>query len=167
VISITVAMMVILAGEGAMLATAIRLIGELILIGVIFWVQLRFSLAGPMTYVDQRFRLFESWTLTRGLIGRLLAVGLILVIIGVVVYLAVVSLAIAGCLALWNNAPRPGDVQALLTLPPAQWMVALAPFIALISGMVVLAAAILTPIGLAPWPQIYRALNGEGAPAST
>lgn len=167
VISITVAMLVILAGDIATLATAIRVLGELILIGVVFWVQLRFSLAGPMTYVDHRFRLFESWTLTKGLIGRLLAVGAILMVIGVVVYLAVVSLAIAGCLALWNNAPRPGDVQALLTLPPAQWLAALAPFIALIAGMVVLAAAILTPIGLAPWPQIYRTLNGEGSSAST
>lgn len=167
VISITVAMLVIVAGGTNALAVSIRLIGELLLLGVMFWVQLRFSLAGPMTYAEHRFRLFESWALTRGLTWRLLGVGVILLVIGVVVYLAVVSLAVAGSLALWNNAPRPGDVHALLTLPPAQWMAALAPFIALIAGMVVLAAALLTPIGLAPWPQIYRILTNGGSTAST
>lgn len=167
VISITVAMLMILAGGITMLSAAIRVIGEVILLGVLFWVQLRFSLAGPMTYVDHRFRLFESWALTKGLIWRLLAVGAILLVIGIVVYLAVVSLAVAGCLALWNNAPRPGDVQALLALAPAQWMGALAPFIALIAGMFVLAAALLTPIGLAPWPHIYRVMSSGRSPAST
>jgi hypothetical protein len=161
VISITVAMLVIVAGGTGMLALTIRTIGEIILLCVLFWVQLRFSLAGPMTYLDHRFRLFESWTLTRELTWRLLAVGLILLVIGLVVYLGVVSLAIGGSLAMWNSAPRPSDVQALLTLPPSQWIAALAPFIALIALMVVVAAALLTPIGLAPWPHIYRTLTAD------
>lgn len=32
----------------------------------LFWVLVRISLAGPMTFVDRRLRLFDSWKLTRG-----------------------------------------------------------------------------------------------------
>ncbi|HEY2483101.1 MAG TPA: hypothetical protein VGI30_13025 [Caulobacteraceae bacterium] len=167
-LSITLALFLVLAnGAGPATTGLVRLVGEAVVVCVLFWVQLRLSLAGPMTYRERRFRLFESWTLTRGLTWRLVAVGVILFVIGVVVYLGVVSLAIAGSLAIWNSAPRPADLQALLSQPPAQWIGALAPFIALIGLMVLIAGALLTPIGLAPWPHIYRALENDHATPKT
>jgi hypothetical protein len=160
--SIALALLLVLAGRAApALSGLVRLAGEAVVLCVLFWVQLRLSLAGPMTYRERRFRLFESWTLTRGLNWRLIAVGIILFIIGIVVYLGVVSLAIGGSLAIWNSAPRPADLQVLLSQAPAQWIGPLAPFIALIGLMVLLAAALLTPIGLAPWPHIYRVLQDD------
>ncbi len=118
-----------------------------------------------MTYWERRIRLFESWTLTRNLTWRLVAVGVILFVIGGVVYLGVATLGIAGSLTLWNSAPRPADIQSLLSLSPSQWIGPLAPFIALISVMVLIAGALLTPIGLAPWPYIYRTLIADkGSP---
>jgi hypothetical protein len=163
-LSITLALLLLLANSaGPATSGLVRVVGEAVILCILFWVQLRLSLAGPMTYWERRFRLFESWTLTRGLTWRLVAVGVILVIIGIVVYLGVVSLAIAGSLAMWNSAPRPADLQVLLSSSPAQWIGALAPFIALIGLMVLLAGALLTPIGLAPWPHIYRALQDDHA----
>jgi hypothetical protein len=166
-LSIALALLMVLAnGAGPAASALVRVIGEVTVLCALFWVQLRLSLAGPMTFREQRFRLFESWTLTRGLTWRLVAVGLILIIIGIVVYLGVVSLAIAGSLAMWNSAPRPADLQLLLSQAPGQWIGPLAPFIALIGLMVLLAGALLTPIGLAPWPHIYRLLQGETATKS-
>jgi hypothetical protein len=161
-------LMILAAAAGSAVADIVRLIGEAVVFGVLFWVQLRLSLAGPMTYSERRFRLFESWTLTRGLTLRLVAVGLILVVIGAVVYLGVVSLGVAGSLAMWNSAPRPADLQVLLSQSPDQWLGPLAPFIALFGLMVLIAGALLTPIGLAPWPYIYRTLKADqGSPATT
>jgi len=167
VLSITVAMLLVVANAAGPAATSIvRLAGEAFVLAVLFWVQLRLSLAGPMTYWERRFRLFESWTLTRSLTGRLVAVGLILFVIGAVVYLGVVTLGVAGSLTLWNSAPRPADIQSLLSQSPSQWIVPLAPFITLIAVMVLIAGALLTPIGLAPWPHIYRTLTADQGSAT-
>ncbi|HEY1447290.1 MAG TPA: hypothetical protein VGF33_02020 [Caulobacteraceae bacterium] len=166
-LSLVFAVLLLLAtSAGPAIAATVRPIGEAIVLGVLFWVQLRFSLAGPMTYSERRFRLFESWTITRGLTWRLVAVGLILVVIGAVVYLGVVALGAAGSLAMWTSAPRPADLQVLLSESPNQWIGPLAPFIALIGLMVLVAGALLTPISVAPWPYIYRTLKADqGAPA--
>ena len=167
ILSITVAMLLVVANTaGPAVTSVVRLVGEAIVLCVLFWVQLRLSLAGPMTYWERRFRLFESWTLTRHLSWRLVAVGVILFVIGGSVYLGVVTLGIAGSLTLWNSAPRPADVQSLLSQSPSQWIVPLAPFIALIAFMVLIAGALLTPIGLAPWPYIYRTLTADKGPAT-
>jgi len=167
ILSITVAMLLVVANTaGPAVTSVVRLVGEAIVLCVLFWVQLRLSLAGPMTYWERRFRLFESWTLTRHLSWRLVAVGVILFVIGGIVYLGVVTLGIAGSLTLWNSAPRPADVQSLLSQSPSQWIVPLAPFIALIAFMVLIAGALLTPIGLAPWPYIYRTLTADKGPAT-
>jgi len=93
-------------------------------------------------------------------------VGLILFVIGAVVYLGVVTLGVAGSLTLWNSAPRPADIQSLLSQSPSQWIVPLAPFITLIAVMVLIAGALLTPIGLAPWPHIYRTLTADQGSAT-
>jgi hypothetical protein len=42
----------------------------------------------------------------------------------------------------------------------------LAPFVALIAVMVLMAGALLTPIGLAPWPYIYRTLTADQGSAT-
>lgn len=144
------------------------LVGRLIIQCVVFWLQLRLSMAGPMTFAERRFRLFESWTLTRGIVIRLLAVGVILFFIGLVVYLALATIGGAAGLAIWNSAPRPADLQALLSQSPDIWMGPLAPFIALSVMLVIIGGSILTPIIIAPWAYIYRehALSSEGAAAT-
>jgi hypothetical protein len=148
-------------GQGA--GMAINLIGRIVVQGVIFWLQLRLCLAGPMTFTEGRFRLFESWAATRGLTLRLLVVGIILALIVLVVYLALVTLGALVGVGLWNSAPRPADIRSLLAQPSSVWMPALAPFITLGVVLVTVGGAILTPILNAPWAHIYRTLAGGGA----
>jgi hypothetical protein len=47
----------------------------LIAAGLLIWLALRLSMAAPMTFADNQFRLFESWTLTKGQGWRLLGVA--------------------------------------------------------------------------------------------
>jgi hypothetical protein len=155
------------SSSGAM-GSPLDLVGRLIIQCVVFWLQLRLSMAGPMTFAERRFRLFESWALTRGIVLRLLAVGVILFFIGLVVYLGLATIGGAAGLAIWNSAPRPADLQALLSQSPDVWMGPLAPFIALSVMLVIIGGSILTPIIIAPWAYIYRehALSSEGAAAT-
>ncbi len=51
------------------------------------WLGLRFCMVAPLIFNDRRFRLFESWTLTRGHVWNLFGVGLVMVLATAVVYL--------------------------------------------------------------------------------
>jgi hypothetical protein len=157
-----------LATSGGKIGGPLDLIGRAVIQCVVFWLQLRLCMAGPMTFAERRFRLFESWTLTRGIVLRLLAVGVILFFIGLVVYLALATLGFASGFGIWNSAPRPADLQSLLSEAPNVWMGPLAPFIALFVMLVIIGGSILTPIVIAPWAYIYRehALSSEGAAAT-
>jgi hypothetical protein len=160
--SFVIAMFIIIVrGGGPGAVQVVQSVGEAVVFCLLFWVNIRFSLAGPMTYGQHRFRLFESWELTRGITLRLIAVGVIIFLIGLAVYFGVASLGAAGVIALWRSAPRPADLQTLLAQDPSIWLSVLAPFVSLISLMVLLAGALLTPIGVAPWPHIYQDLLGE------
>lgn len=154
--------------SGGHMGGPLDLPGRLIIQCVVFWLQLRLCMAAPMTFADRRFRLFESWALTQGIVLRLLAVGVILFVIGLVVYFALTSLGVATGLAIWNSSPRPADLQALLSQSPDVWMGPLAPFIALTVLLVIVGGSVLTPIIIAPWAYIYRehALSSEGAAAT-
>jgi len=151
-------------GQGV--GSLVNVLGRIVVQGVIFWLQLRLSLAGPMTFSEGKFRLFESWTATKGLTLRLLVVGIILALIVLVVYLALVTVGALVGVGLWNSAPRPADIQSLLAQPSSVWMSALAPFITLGVFLVIIGGAILTPILNAPWVHVYRTLAGGGADAA-
>ncbi|MGH7023575.1 MAG: hypothetical protein ACREEB_08300 [Caulobacteraceae bacterium] len=156
-LSIVVAIVALMATTAGPAAGAmVNLLGRLIIIAVMIWVQLRLILAGPMTFTEHRFRLFESWSLTGGSVWRLFLVGLIVVLIAFVVYLALGTLGVFVGMSL----PHPADLQSVLRQSPSLWMGQMASFIALIGVLVLIGAAILTPIGLAPWAHAYRAMTG-------
>jgi hypothetical protein len=70
-------------------------------------VLVRLSLAGPMTFAERRLRVFESWSLTRGVFWRLLlAYGLALVLAISVLFL-MVMLASAAFMAIGQAAGLP------------------------------------------------------------
>lgn len=88
-----------LGGVGAMLGMLIGLgaLAFMIFVGV------RMSLAGPMTFAEQRLRVFESWTLTRGNFWRLLGayvlsliLALIVALLALIIYFAVAALTAGG-----------------------------------------------------------------------
>jgi hypothetical protein len=143
---------------GEMAERSVYDIGYIIVLAVQIWLWLRFAFAGPMTFLDHRFRLFESWAMSRGMVLRLLAVGAIILLIVIVVYfaLAVTGIMIGG--AMWSGSLRTSDLQALLAQSPTLWMTALGPFILLSAFLVTIGATILSPIVNAPWAQAWRTL---------
>jgi len=152
---------------GEALAGLVTALGDIAVQAVLIWLRLRFSFAGPMTFLDHRFRLFESWTMTRGMVLRLLAVGAIVVLICLVVYFALVMLGVAVGMTMWSAAPRAADLQSLLTQPTSVWMPALAPYILLTGFLVTIGGAILTPIVNAPWAKAWHGLITTADPAAT
>ena len=148
-------------------AALVRTIGQLAIYLVVIWVTLRLSLAGPITFAERQFRLFESWSLTRGYGWSLFAVALIVGVIGVVVYLLALVVGLVGGFAIWGGIPHPSNMQAFLSQPASYWMRGLAPLLTLIGVLVWLVAAILTPIVIAPWARIYRSLTPGADLAST
>lgn len=107
-------------GAGRLLGVAIGLAA----IGFLIFAAVRLSLAGPMTFAEERLRVFESWGLTRGHFWRLLgayALAIILVIIvfvlALIIYVAVAAVVTGGDLTAAGQIVQPDadSVAALLT----------------------------------------------------
>jgi hypothetical protein len=124
-------------------------------IGILIWAFLRFSLATPMSFAERNFRVFESWSLTRGHAGRMFGVALALVVIVWVVELLLAAAAFAAvggsvgfqAVAGWFQHPRGLDFASI-----APWVV----------GGSVLAGALSTFFLIlfgAAWAEIYRGVE--------
>jgi hypothetical protein len=134
------------------------------------WVWLRLSLAGPMTFAERQFRLFESWTLTRGHVKALLGLGGLLLVIrqGLPILLLLpvygcVLLLAASCVGFVDfgrvgSAPFGGqaDVGALLA--------AVTPAALLAMLIVMVAIGAIQAVFLAPWAVAYRELSRNAKP---
>ena len=144
-------------GAYLMLSGVLRLIVS----GVVIWVSFRLSMAGPMTFVDRRFRLFESWTLTRGLGLPLFTVALLLVLFGLAVLIVLGLLGFGGGVALWGQFPHPATFQGFLSEPPADMLRFLAPFLEWAVVLLFVGDIVMLPVSVAPWAHIYRRLSPE------
>lgn len=123
---------------------------------LLIWISLRLSLALPMTFAERRFRLLESWNLTRGLGWKLFGVALALacVIIALEFFLLLVALSLVGVL----GAGHVQAVQAFLEHPPADWASRAAPILVGICAFYVLLMGLVFAIMTAPFAEIYREL---------
>jgi len=135
----------------------VRIIGQLVINGVTIWLRLRLSMSAPMTFADRQFRLFESWTLTRGHGWALFAVALLLGLLGLAG-----GATILGGLALGDNLKT-----LFLTQPPEAVLSMLVPLMALGLTLLMVAGVVLTPVFFAPWARIYQRLKPGADIAST
>jgi hypothetical protein len=127
---------------------------------VTIWLGLRFCMVAPMIFTDRKFRLFESWTFTRGRVVRLFQVGLLMAVatIGVYAVLAAAGFAI--------GAPLVGHIatsmtpQAFFNQTAAQAWNTVYPVVGLYVGLVWLGSLVLFPLFFAPWADAYRQLRG-------
>lgn len=128
------------------------------------WVAVRFSLALPMTFADGQFRVFESWTLTRGHAGQLFVLGLVLIIILVVVGAIAQGIAlgavVGGGLAMADHLK---DLEAFFRQPPEQIFAVIGPWLGLALILLCVVRAGLMAIFLAPWAEAFRELTAEKA----
>lgn len=149
-------------GEGGHMAAIVTAcVGSLVAFGVVLWVALRLSMAAPMTFVDNQFRLFESWSLTKGHGWRLLGVAVLIVVfilgLEILVGGVVIGLVLAGgSLAALHDQ---GAVEAFMARPPLELLRDLWPWLAGLGTIAALFGAVVQTLFYAPWAVIHRALT--------
>jgi hypothetical protein len=133
------------------------------------YITLRFALAPAMTFADRNFRLFESWKLTRGHVGALFAIVLILIVLIWVLEIIIGGVAVGVLFA--NGDSLRAFVQSanVNAADPTVFMQnfwkTMTPFImgATIVGSLLSGAAF--AILLAPFATVYKQLTaGAAAP---
>ena len=127
-------------------------IGAMVLIalGAMLWLFVRFSLGLPMSFAGSYFRLFESWTLTRGHAAKMVLVGVVVSLLATFVQMAVFVGFIFAAVAVL----RPTAEFDVTTLTFAQ----VAPILALAAVLMALVSVFGTVLYSAPLAQIYRQL---------
>jgi len=135
-------------------------LGVLVLVLGAILVALRFAFVAPMMVDDGKFHLFESWTLTKGRVGSLFAIGLLLVLITllieIVLGLLFVGLALGALiLAAGGFSNIPGFFQAHAS-DPAALIPILAPSLILLAVLLIPVEGAFLAIFIAPWAKAYR-----------
>jgi hypothetical protein len=160
IVAIPIGIVGSLAGQGASATGLTFLLGCAVFL-LVFWLAMRFALAGVMAFAQRRFVLLESWRLTRGHGLKMMGVAFALfcivlgveLVFGLAVFLSLYPMINGGEAALTKAL---GDPTTLVTRW-APWIVVLC-----LVGSIVIAAfyAVLA----APWASIYRDLtDGEAA----
>ena len=145
------------AGVGACILVAVVL--GLTAAGALIWALLRLSMAGPMSFSERKFLLFESWTFTRGqawpLLGMTLLLGLIIVALELVLYAVFgVGLFAFGL----KLVPR---MQDMTNQPPEAWLRLLWPYIAGVALVGSLLSGPALALVFTPWATAYRDLKAS------
>jgi hypothetical protein len=116
---------------------------------------LRFSLAPAMTFKDKTFRLFESWTMTRGHVGALFLIVLILIVLVLIFELVVGGAAIGYIFS--NRAMLQNSTD------PSAFFKSLAPIAAIGVAVGSLLSGAVLAIFLAPFATAYKQLTPVAA----
>ena len=140
----------------------------LVAIALVIWIAVRFSMAAPMTFADREFRLFESWTLTKGKAWRLFLLGLLLALIMVALVLVIEGTILAAALiSIGPGLFDGGRMMAFFQQPPDVLFRTLAPWMVGLSLVGAFLAGAFGAISIAPWAVAYRELTaGRGGRAA-
>jgi len=144
----------------------LQLVGQLLIYVLSGYVYLRLSMAQPMTFIQSRFRLFESWAMTRGHVLRLVLVWLLVLAAMVAIYFVgalVLGVSAGGLLAEVSGLKDPA---AFFERPAAEWASSLAPLLAvggLISAVVI---GMITALPYAASAHVYRQINPDADTAA-
>ena len=147
-------------GVAAGVMTAVGL--GLVAVAVLTWLSLRLSMAAPMTFVDGQFRLFESWSLTRGAAWRLLGVAVLNLVLLFVIELVVAGIVLTALFALggppvWLNDAK--AIEAFLSQPLPDLLSDVWPWLAVGGAVWILIGSGLFTIFCAPWAAAYKDLT--------
>ena len=146
-------------------ALALVVLGA-VLLAVFIGVCIRFSMAGPMTFAEKRFQLFESWSLTRRHGWKLFGLALLLVLVSAVVVLvfeavgAGIVILISGGLH-WDVAAFTAALQDQRRL----WSSGLGEGLIALVLLCAYAFGGLFAISVAPWATVYRELRSTPEPS--
>lgn len=147
---------------GAYISWPIQLVTWIVTI----WLGLRFCMVAPMIFTEGRFRLFESWSFTRGHAWRLFLVGLLVVVATVAIYVVLLAVGVAFGVPLFQQLAAATSPQAFFTEAPAQAFRQLSPLLILYVALIWAGSIVLLPVFFAPWPAAYRQLRGDDLAAT-
>jgi hypothetical protein len=143
----------------------VQLVGQLIVSAVSIWLWLRLSLGVVMSYNERQFRLFESWTLSRGHVWRMfltmLLVSLMLIAAGIVmgIIFVITIVASVGAVA--------GDPKAFFARPPAAWMAAMTPLMVVVLLWIVVSVGLTNALVWGAVARMWRQLSPDADTAKT
>jgi hypothetical protein len=171
-VSIPVSILTLAAGAGmghggeVGAALAVRLVGQLLVYVAAIWVWLRLSMAAPMTFVEGRFRLFESWDMTKGHAGSIFLTFLIVGVVTFVLYVVFAAVGFAVGAATLTGGPLLANPKAFFSQPTSAWLIGLGPLalVILVFGTVIMGFA--NTFNYAALARLYRQLNPESDAAS-
>jgi hypothetical protein len=127
-----------------------------VVLGVVAWLFLRMSLALPMTFAERRFRLFESWSATRGNGWRLFGLA---AVIWLLLIVAELILGLGGFMLL--GGPARLSQFAALARDPQALMSRMAPIWLGFSVVAVVLTTVFYALVGAAWADIYRQLKPQ------
>lgn len=115
VIAVTVVAGIAYAAGGAAVAVPLAILASLLALGVVIWLQVRLSLAFPLTLLREEIVIGESWRLTRGRFWTLFGAYL-------VIFLLVTALSLAASFAttgsyfidIFRNMKDPAAMQRIM-----------------------------------------------------
>lgn len=155
---------------GVSVATSDPGVGGLIVLPLFFgamagmgWLFARFCLGLPMAFMDQQFRLFESWSLTRGHGLKMSLVGVslvaILLVVELVLFGAVMFFALAAVDARDQVSNPASALLGMFLTPSETWLAETGPVLALALLAMSTVSVIVTVLFVAPIAAIYRDLT--------
>lgn len=150
-------------GDPSPIAIALLILVACAAVIALLPVATRMTMALPMTFAQDRFRLFEAWTLTKGYGWKLTGIFLLLVLItlAVEIVLVIIGVILAAAMTGGFNADR------MSTMFSAAGFAEAAPLWTVIGLLYVALVSIVLPITIAPWARAYQLISETtGAAAS-
>lgn len=141
-------------------AVIVGIVAAIAAIAVLVYLALRFSMVGPMIVEDGKFHLGESWALTKGHVGSLFMIGLLLLVVALVAEIVFVIVLVAiGAGALTAIAGGLSNVPALFQEPPQVLLSRLGPVLVIAAVVWIPFVGCMGAIMAAPWARAYRDLQ--------
>ncbi len=145
------------------LAVGVGLVGAIGYVVGLIVLLLRFSLIAPASVVEQQFRLFESWRLTKGQALQLLLVAILNFIVAMLVQsgLSAVLLGIGGAIMMATGGLHldHASVEAFFDQSPDVLLRQYLPWILGLGAIGSLIGSVFFTLALAPWAHVYKALK--------
>jgi hypothetical protein len=142
-------------------ALALSIVGQIVILGATAWLWLRLCLGPVLSFRDREFRLFESWALTRGHVGRMFLVVLVIAVMIFVFYLVLYAVLGAGAFAYILTSPELKDFNNFFKHPATDWLRLFGPLLALAFIGAVLVTGVVNATIWTSVARMYRQLTPD------
>ncbi|HEY5106937.1 MAG TPA: hypothetical protein VII73_09230 [Caulobacteraceae bacterium] len=143
-------------------AVGMRLIGQFLILGVTIWLWTRLSMGPVMSFRERQFRLFESWTLTKGHAWPIFLTMVLIFVMVIALEIVVYGLGAIAVLALVAPIPGIGHPQTFFSRPPGEWVALFAPAAAVVAILFVIIIGVANAMTWTAVGRIYRQLVPQG-----